>query len=113
MSTAYVVRTGCTEYDFRFVGPFATKALARRSPFSSLAGERSPEGESDSGAERAEGMDARSERPATGHGRPRSHARASLAVAGLRVILRRGRQKFRRSHDDLVTPQAFADPRLA
>ena len=26
---------------------------------------------------------------------------------------RRGRQKFRRFSEDLVTPQAFADPRLA
>jgi len=39
-----------------------------RAPEAGLAGERSPEGESDSGAERAEGMDARSERPARGHG---------------------------------------------
>jgi len=38
MSTAYVVRTGCTEYDLRLVGPFASKALARRSPFSRLPG---------------------------------------------------------------------------
>jgi hypothetical protein len=34
-------------------------------------------------------------------------------VNGLWVIRRRGRQKFRRFSEDLVTPQAFADPRLA
>ncbi|RLS48137.1 MAG: hypothetical protein DWH87_05830 [Planctomycetota bacterium] len=34
-------------------------------------------------------------------------------VAGLWMVHRRGRQKFRRSSGDLVTPQAFADPRLA
>ena len=38
MSTSYVVRTGCTEYDLRLVGPFASIALARRSPFSRLPG---------------------------------------------------------------------------
>ena len=37
----------------------------------------------------------------------------ALPVAGLWVLRRRGRQKFRRSHDALVTPQAFANPRLA
>ncbi len=54
-----------------------TDALQRggaRAPRAGLAGQRSPEGESASGVERAEGRDARSERPATGHGRPRSHA---------------------------------------
>jgi hypothetical protein len=35
------------------------------------------------------------------------------SVASLGVIRRRGRQKFRRFSEDLVTPQAFADPRLA
>jgi len=39
--------------------------------------------------------------------------RAVCLVAHLWVIRRRGRQKFRRSSEDLVTPQAFADPRLA
>ena len=34
-------------------------------------------------------------------------------VVDLWVIHRRGRQKFRRSHDHLLSPQAFADPRLA
>ena len=29
------------------------------------------------------------------------------------VARRRGRQKFRRASEDLVSPQAFADPRLA
>ena len=32
---------------------------------------------------------------------------------GLWVVRRRGRQKFHRFSEDLVTPQAFADPRLA
>ncbi|MEI8319870.1 MAG: hypothetical protein WCH79_18190, partial [Planctomycetia bacterium] len=36
-----------------------------------------------------------------------------MQVAGLWVVHRRGRQKFRRFSEDLVTPQAFADPRLA
>ena len=40
-------------------------------------------------------------------------SRDALRVAGLWVIRRRGRQKFRRSSEDLVTPQPFADPRLA
>jgi hypothetical protein len=39
--------------------------------------------------------------------------RADCLVAHLWVIRRRGRQKFRRFSEDLVTPQAFADPRLA
>ncbi len=47
-----------------------------RAPGDGLAGQRSPEGESASGAERAEAMDGRRERPATGHGRPRSNAGA-------------------------------------
>ena len=34
-------------------------------------------------------------------------------ASNLWVIHRRGRQKFRRASEDLVTPQAFADPRLA
>ena len=34
-------------------------------------------------------------------------------ASSLWVIRRRGRQKFRRFSEDLVTPQAFADPRLA
>ena len=34
-------------------------------------------------------------------------------ASNLWATRRRGRQKFRHSHDDLVTPQAFADPRLA
>jgi len=38
MGTSYLVRTGCTEYDLRLVGPFASKSLARRSPFSRLPG---------------------------------------------------------------------------
>ncbi|MCY3014033.1 MAG: hypothetical protein NT171_04930 [Planctomycetota bacterium] len=37
----------------------------------------------------------------------------ALPVAGLWDLRRRGRQKFRRFSEDLVTPQAFADPRLA
>jgi len=37
----------------------------------------------------------------------------ALSVASLRVIRRRGRQKFRRFSEDLVTPRAFADPRIA
>ena len=34
-------------------------------------------------------------------------------ASSLWVVRRRGRQKFRRFSEDLVTPQAFADPRLA
>ena len=34
-------------------------------------------------------------------------------AASLWAVRRRGRQKFRRDSEDLVTPQAFADPRLA
>ena len=37
----------------------------------------------------------------------------ALLVASLWAVHRRGRQKFLRFSEDLVTPQAFADPRLA
>jgi hypothetical protein len=50
----------------------ALKRGAARTPGAGLDGKRSPEGESAGDAERAEGMDARSERPATGYGQSRS-----------------------------------------
>ena len=48
-----------------------------------------------------------------GTGDPEATLEPELRVASLRAVRRRGRQKFRRSSEDLVTPQAFADPRLA
>ena len=48
-----------------------------------------------------------------GTGDPEATLEPELRVASLRAVRRRGRQKFRRFSEDLVTPRAFADPRLA
>ena len=48
-----------------------------------------------------------------GTGDPEATLEPELWVASLWMVRRRGRQKFRRFSEDLVTPQAFADPRLA
>ena len=45
-----------------------------RAPRAGVADKRSPGGRSAGGSERVEAMDGRNERPATGHGRPRSNA---------------------------------------
>ena len=62
------------------------------------------------------GHEGRSERPATGHGRPRSHAALGLEPSGSSVwgVRRRGRQKFRRSSEEppLSSSVRRSPPRL-
>ena len=48
-----------------------------------------------------------------GMGDPEAAFETEPWAASLWAVRRLGRQKFRRDSEDLVTPQAFADPRLA
>lgn len=40
MPRSYVIHTGSADEDFRIVGPFSSKTMARQSPFSRLPGAR-------------------------------------------------------------------------